>query len=300
MNAGMRAFSFSIVSWIGLFLVGCGSSETNTSTNAASLINVPVTGTSATLSVPSSEILPTFSDIDIRLYDAGAIGSDPVGGANPNTTPLFRADVESLQSGCEEVGCAWQLPKLNIASTNAGLVALLVGNTDSSRSLWAPVYTHIVNTDYVTYSQKHHSKLSSNAPAYAMSQQAVTKVAKLLSLDANELIARGLVIGMVVGKDPTDHSGGLPGPITGAQITLSSEQNATMQLYYPNATYSGENTAKSTNSDGVFWLFGKKTGGVPTTTTLAIAATGQSLSWNQRPVTLMPNSIVVTPLSAVP
>lgn len=296
----MRSSLFFVCGIVSFCLAACGSTDSGSSSGTASLINVAVTGSSATLSVPSTETLPTFSDMDIRLYDANTIWSDPVGGSDPNATPLLSEAIASLQSSCSGAGCTWQLSKLNIASTDAGLVALLVGNTNASRALWAPVYTNIVNADYMAYSQKHHSKLSSNAPAYAMSQQAVTKIGKLLSIDPNELIARGLVVGIVVGKDPTNNSGGLPSAVSGAVVTLTSDQNATMQLYYPNATYSGENTAKSTNSDGIFWLYGRQTGTAPITTTLAIAASGQSLSWDDRPVTLMPNSIVVTPLSAVP
>jgi hypothetical protein len=295
----MRAYFAAVVLSFNI-LTACGSAPSSTATGDAA-ITVSFKGVVKAFPIPSNESLPAFTNLRMRLYDGNGIWPDPVGGDAPVASSLYDAGVPSASNNCAASGCAFLDNSQNIAGTGPNLVSLISGSVAASQMLWAPVYTNLVDSQSLTNAQQHRGVIYANAPAYAISLYGLGKLAVQLGVaDANTLLERGLIIGMVRGKDPTDFSGGLPPAVAGAKINLTAEQSAAVSLYYPNDTYTNAALAVSTNADGVFYLLGKSAGATLAPTTLDINATGSSYLWTNRPIALIHGSVVVAPLPALP
>lgn len=297
--AYMKVYLTAVVLFVSA-ATACGSDSSPAATTSAS-VNVSFKGTVQALPLPATETLPSFTSFRMRLFDATSIWADGKGGDAPSAASVYDQTLPGMSSACATTGCSFLNDSQNIAGITPNLVSLITGNTASSQLLWAPVYTNVVDSQSLTNAQQHRGVLTANAPAYAISRYGLGQLAVQLGVgDANALLERGLIIGMLRGKDPTNFSGGLPDAISGAKITLSAEQADAVSLYYPNDNYTNAVVAVSTNADGVFYLLGKTAGASLPATSLNIIATGSSLLWTNRPIALIHGSVVVAPLSALP
>lgn len=285
---------------VALTTAACGSETASPSPGAVASTKVSLAASTQALRVPATETLPSFRNMLLQVYDAAGIWNDPNGGAAPAATPLYAGVVTSAGDDCVLEGCAAPISSIAIGGAGPNLVGRIWGNDPTTRALWAPVYTNIVNATNLQQSQRTRTALNATAPAYALSTRALQEIARLLSLSTDALVARGLLIGIVASQDAKNYAGGLPSPVAGARITLTASQAAQMTLYYPNTAYTNPQAGTSTNDDGVFWLVGNDDTAPLGTTTLAISSNGSGLSWAGRQVALMRNSVIVAPISALP
>lgn len=280
-------------------LIACGSDSAPAT--ASDTVPVSLTGLVQAMPIPKTESLPSFTNLRMRLFDANRIWSDAVGGDAPQASSLYDKMLVGINNACAADGCSFIDNGQNIASTGPNLVSLISGNVSSSQKLWAPVYTNIVGSQSLLNAQQHRGVLAANAPAYVISRYALGQLATQLGVaDANTLLQRGLLIGFVRGKDPTNFSGGLPEGVSGAKISLTQAQAALVSVFYPNADYSNAKLASSTNADGAFYLLGNTAASAMPSTTLSIDAPNALYQWTNRPVALIAGSVVVAPLSALP
>lgn len=296
----MKTLLHALLSF-GLCLMAACGGQTSASTATAAQVSVPFKGHIQAFAVPRAEVIPSFVNMQLRVYDAGAIWTDRAGGLTPDATRLTDYLPPRLSNSCASSGCDFFITSQAVANAGPNLVSLVNAGAQTDGSLWAPVYTNFVDQFNLVNAQQQRGTLQATAPAYAMSQYALRQLATQVNLgDTNTLLAHGLVIGLVRTKDPTDYSGGLPAGIAGAKIFLTDAQAQAVDLYYPNDDYSASTGTSDTNADGAFLLVGRVPGAQLAPTTLKIQASTSTDLWTNRPIAMIAGSVVIAPLSAVP
>jgi hypothetical protein len=194
---------------------------------------------------------------------------------------LLAGDVTGLggglldTSGCGAMGgCAFRFGGVDLAGASEGLVAR-VTDTRTSDPLWVTTETWTLGADDLAALQASGGDFA-DARAFALSRGAVDAViAPLLGLDADELMARGLVFGLVYDGVSADGSGA---PVAGATVAPSL---AGMRVVYPNAMFSAAQSA--TGGQGVFLAVPDAAGPAASITFAVTPPAGSTATWDATP-----------------
>lgn len=194
-----------------------------------------------------------FSMLQVAIVDPLATLGDPT------KPPLAQMPLDTAAANCDAVtGCAFSLIGVDITNQTVGLV----GTTDDRRAadarLWVKTGTGLATKELLTAVRAAPAPITDRR-GFAVSRKLQAKLAAFvakslgITLTAEELEARGYLIGHVVGR----LSEGTPDPlpVAGATVTSSGTTAPPYELLYPNADLTAKLSV--TGPDGIFLIVPK-------------------------------------------
>lgn len=194
-----------------------------------------------------------FSMLQVAIVDPLATLGDPT------KPPLAQMPLDTSAANCGgAAGCAFSLTGVDITNQTLGLVGSVDDRRAAGARLWVKTGTGLGTKEYLKAVRAAPQPIT-NRRAFAISRKLQVKLATFVStalgtpLTADELEARGYLIGHVVGR----LSEGTPDPlpVAGATITTPGTTAPPFELLYPNATFTAKGT--STSADGIFLVVPK-------------------------------------------
>lgn len=210
--------------------------------------------------------IPDYSGLAVELFALESLQTN----ANPRalaSTPL--------PSGCSTTrSCDWTLGEVNLGTVKEGLVARLAD--PRSEPIWVSTFTRFL--DATELAAAKNAGQTDAGRAFAVSREAVRVVLEpIAGLDAEELLARGFIFGLVY-----DPSGA---PISGATVEPG---NPDLTIVYPNDRFTG--VEAETTMQGAFLAIAFEADAAPTT--LTVTAPSSGLTWDPSELGLtVPGSI---------
>jgi hypothetical protein len=224
------------------------------------------------LATEMSGTTPEYSQVTVDLLSQAALLSG-------STTPLASVPITT---GCMASGmCAFTLPSSDIASATGGLVIGL--RDDRATPIWVPSWTGTASGADAAAAAAAGSL--TDARAFIVSQEAFDLVlAPMTAVASAELLARGVVFGLVY-----DEAGR---PITGATVAPAGRSDIT--IVYPNGMFTG--TASSTTTQGAFLAVPAAAPSSPEELTFTVTPpSGSTLTWpTTQPALLAPGVLSFT------
>lgn len=220
--------------------------------NGVTRSQITVTANSKSRLMPSNAVSPGFDRLTAGIMtvdDVADPASDitPMGPASLSLVPLTAAS-----SSCESTGCKFTFPRLVIDSSLHGLMSVVTDDRGAN-SAWHTTYSTIINSNQIIDRARSGGAIDTFAPAYVLAESALPALGKLLKIDANALVARGLCLGLVWssrGEGTGEGSG-----FASARIELGDTGGTAPSLYYLNDAMNLV-VQTGTNSDGLFVLLG--------------------------------------------
>jgi hypothetical protein len=271
------------------WVAACGNSTT---TPATQHIYVAVSGNVQEMTLPPSAASTDFSQLEIGVANPGTLL------VNPDAPALAQAPLDTTATGCTVDGCPWSLPQVDINGSGLGLVGIVSDLRPAGQQLYARAYTGIASPATMTTAKTGKSDIATTAPTFAVPISTLNTIVQLVAdpnvADANTLIARGVMIGLVVGKpsEATPATNNQPPFIAGATVTPDSLAAGNLSMYFPNDDYTALNSNNVTNAHGMFIGVGKGTAVLPFQLTLTIAASDGVHTWAPAPSGMGPNSVL--------
>jgi hypothetical protein len=174
--------------------------------------------------------------------------------ADPTTPPLASMPLDTSAANCDAaLGCAFSLIGVDITKQTLGLVGSVDDKRAAGAQLWVKTGTGLATKEQLAEVRAMPAPIT-NRRGFAVSRKLQAKLAAFVSktlgitLTADELEARGYLIGHVVGKVSEGNPD--PIPVAGATVTSSSTTTEPFELLYPNADFTAKGTA--TAADGLF------------------------------------------------
>ena len=231
---------------VGLVSVGIAACKDNTGTGTgtkAAEVRVSVEGT---LQLLPFETGADFSQLKVAVVDPGALI------LNADAPPLGEAALDATQ--CAEANattCPFLVPNVLVSGTdNLGLALQIIDQRASGSQVWPPLYTGIALADTVATALEGKTDIG-GCTAAVLSVAAFAKLATAVGQSADDLIARGSMLGVVLGRasEATMASQGVPPPQAG--VTASSPDTH-LSVWYPNADLTGSQS--TTAASGVLLM----------------------------------------------
>lgn len=271
-------------------LTACGSSDTAPAKVTA--VHVGVAGHVALLPVPPGAAAEDFHDLSVHVFNPSVFMANAT-----RIQPLASATVDTDHAACTLAGCPFAATNVNIGGNFLGLVARL--DDDSNSGVWAPAFTGIAGGDATRAAQKTGTDLDNNV-VYALSNASLATLAQGLNTTLDDLVARGLLIGMVAGypEEATQATHGQPPRLAGATVQATGTAASRVSVYFPNDTYTQFSPAGHTNRDGVFLVVGNSAGGTPYTISLDISD-GGAHTWHTQKAGIGPSFTLITTYPAL-
>jgi hypothetical protein len=200
---------------------------------------------------------PEYSQIEVAIHSHAALLADA------DAAPLGTVPIPA---GCTASGmCAFSVPAVDLAAASGGLV---VGLRDlRATPIWAPSWTNTAGADALAAAVAAGSL--ADARSFVVSQEGFDLVlAPMTTIAANELLARGVIFGLVY-----DEAGR---PVMGATVAAAGRSDLT--IVYPNGTFDG--VAAATATQGAFMAV--PAAGAPATAEVSFTVTppaGSALTW---------------------
>jgi hypothetical protein len=216
------------------------------------------------LAAEKSGVTPDYSALTISILGEGALLTDPVG------SPLATGPL--ISSGCPmKGGCPFSFANIDVSGASIGLAAR-VADTRSA-PVWVTTETGSMSTAKLATFQKSGGTYDGGR-AFALSRDAIDSIlAKLVGLSGDEVMARGLVFGLVYGSASSSTMSGEPVP--GATVKPSGSG---LTVVYPTTKF--DSTQATTGGQGAFLLV-PAAAGAPTSVTVTVTPpSGQTLTWD--------------------
>jgi hypothetical protein len=180
--------------------------------------------------------------------------------------------------------CAYCSSNTNIES-NTGDLGAMIRDDRTNDAVWISAVTGIATNEELLELQAAGKALDPRT-AFAVTRDAVDSVvAPLAGLNGDELMARGVLFGLIYST--TQSSGDRGEPVAGATVT-SSDDNVT--IVYPNTNFSS--TTSATAGQGVFLAIPKVAGASKTASFTVKPPSGEAHTWDAtRLGFFMPNTM---------
>lgn len=208
-----------------------------------------------------------YEHLLVEIVDLNALSS------SEDITPLARFSLST--EGCGGSGselCAYCSGATSIAGITGGIGTVLRDDRTSD-AVWMRAITGIATKEQLAELQNAAKPLDPRN-AFAVTHDALESViAPLTGLTADELMARGVIFGLIYSN--TQSSGERGTPISGATVTPSDDN---VMIVYPNANFSGK--ASETAKQGVFLAIPKTVDTVKTTSFTVKPPAGESQTWD--------------------
>lgn len=221
-----------------------------------------------------SSVALDFSGLEVDLVDPGVFEA-------PTFTTLATVALET--DGCGDgSGCLWRLSGVALPETTGALVAS-IRDSRGTDPIWATTFMTIADGPSIDALRSSQTALI-DVRSFALTLAALDNViGPLVGLSGDELLSRGMVLGIVVGS--AEGCGTQQPPQSGA--TVSSDRSD-VQLLYPNSNVSG--LSDKTEKQGMFFAVPDAGIGAVTTT---FSITGD-LAWPaDLPVWITPGVVSV-------
>lgn len=205
-----------------------------------------------------------YSGLEVALVDEGRLLADA------GAAPMAKVALDT--SANQTTGqTKFSFPGVDLSGASIG-IAVRVSDTRAT-PLWVTTETSSIDAAALASIQSSGAGFSS-AVGFALSRDGFDgKVATLAGVAADELLARGVIFGLVYDGISADGSGT---PVAGATVTPS---DATFTVIYPTGNFSG--TQASTANQGVFFAIPSAASAAPRSVTFTVTPpAGQSLSWD--------------------
>jgi hypothetical protein len=174
------------------------------------------------------------------------------------------AEIGLAGEACEQASagsCGYSIELCRDAAAGAGAPGIAIRDGRSDAPLW------------LTTAQPLDAKA-----AFAVTRDALDGVvAPLLGLDADELLRRGVIFGLVYSSSAGASGQGVA--LAGATVTASDDS---VTVVHPNTTFDGFGTA--TARQGVFLAIPREPGAVVSTTFRVTPPAGVDLAWDEAQV----------------
>jgi hypothetical protein len=282
---------------LALSLVACGSSNAPEPTPNNTVVRraVTVTGHGKVMMVPAHQSSPGLSAVNVDVMALDALLDPKVSIAPQGPASLGHMAMQSASTACEDEGCLWTMPRVELAQASAGLVAV-TADARAAGALWATTYAGIVNPNQVFDSSARGTPIDASAPGYVLAQASIVKLAELLGLDGPTLVARGVFIGRVWSS--RGEGEGMGTPVAGAAVTVAEAQATAPAVYYLNDALTAL-ARNGTNQDGLFVMVGAPDAPVPPSyrVPLTLSQLGGSRAVYAEPFAVIrPGAIVTLPI----
>lgn len=205
-------------------------------------------GTEVRVNVEGSlQLLPfettaDFSLLKVAVVDPGTLIT------NPDAEPLAVADVDATQCANANV-CPFLVPGVPISSTSGlGLALQIIDQRAAGSQAWPPLYTGIALDSTVSAAVKAKTDIGGCA-AVVVTAAGFGKIATGAGKAADDLIARGSMVGLVLGKpsEATMTSQGVPPAVAGVTVSAAADS---VTMAYPN-----DDLSASSSATGALGLF---------------------------------------------
>jgi hypothetical protein len=216
------------------------------------------------LAAEKGGVTPDYSALALSILGEGALLTDPLG------SPLATGPLAS--SGCPMMGgCPFSFANIDYSGASVGLAAR-VADTRST-PVWVTTETGWMSTAKLAAFQKSGGTYD-GARAFALSRDVIDSIlAKLVGLSGDEVMARGLVFGLVYSTQSSSTMSGEP--VSGATVKPSGTG---LTVVYPTTRF--DSTQATTGGQGVFLLV-PAAAGAPTSVTVTVTPpSGQTLTWD--------------------
>lgn len=205
-----------------------------------------------------------YSGLEVALVDEGKLLAD----ANAAPIAAVALDTPANPSTGQT---KFAFPGVDFTGASVG-VAVRVADTRAT-PLWITTETSSIDAAALASMESSGGGFSS-AVGFALSRDAFDgKVATLAGVAPDELLARGVIFGLVYDGISADGSGT---PVTGATVAPS---DASFTVIYPTGNFSG--TQSTTGNQGVFLAIPSASSAAPKSVTFTVTPpAGQSLAWD--------------------
>lgn len=216
------------------------------------------------LATQKTGVTPDYSALTMSLYGHDALLADPAA-APLATTPL-------VTTGCSmNPGCAYTFSAVDLSGASGG-IAIGVSDTRAT-PIWVTTETNTFNAAELASYQASGGAYDLGV-GFALSRDAVdTVLAGLVGLTGDELLARGLVFGLVYSTAPTATSSGEA--LAGATVEPSTSGYT---VVYPTANFSA--TQATTGGQGAFLLVPSAAAAPASVTVTVTPPAGSTLTWD--------------------
>lgn len=282
------------VALLGVVLTAVACGDTPIADNNQTS-GVHLTGRAGWFLVPSYEVGKSFAGLQVSVLSYEALAS---------TEALSRlkddSSIGGASSNCAGSGCTFKLPQVPLDSATKGVWAYVSPSTTASQKVWQPVATMVVNPNQLLMSNRFHTAVAAENKALLLSKEAVAKLAALVDLDADSLVARGACLAFVA-SSRTYTGGDVPG-VQAARVQFAAGQGDNALAVYPDDSYARLQTI-GTNSAGAVLIVGPPVAlraGAQYAMGVQVAATGSGMQWPNAEVVVRPGMLTVMPLLPYP
>jgi hypothetical protein len=117
-----------------------------------------------------------------------------------------------------------------------------------------------------------------------------------LGLTPEQLVARGLLIGIASAPQRTASAEtlGVPAPVAGVTVASSGPKAGSVRVYFPSEDYSQVTLDGATNSAGIFLVVGEQAGALPFTLTLNMVDPTGANTWSPQMAGMGPGFTLIT------
>lgn len=266
--------------------LGCGGDDT---TPAPASGKLSITGGNVNhsmnrLAEEKSGKTAEYSQLEVQIVSNDALAKDA------NAAALATAALNT--TACQKQ-CSWTFDGLDVTGVTLGLSAR-IRDTRTSGAQWITTVTTAIPQVNVT-SATQSGAAYKLGHSFGVTRDAIdTVMAPMVGLTADEVLARGVVFGIIYSTAEAEGTSGTP--LVGATVTPA---DPAVTIVYPNGTFSG--TSEATAAQGAFFAIPKA--GTPSGT-LAYTINnpaGQTLKWDATNVgVIVPGSMHLVPIYPSP
>jgi hypothetical protein len=216
-----------------------------------------------------------FSDLVVELYDSAALGQ-------AGAAPLADAPIDFTDCG-DESPCDWSFGGVVLPDTATALVAS-IRDGRSSDPLWATTWATIASQEQLEALRSSHGSLK-DTHTFAFTYDTVeTVIAPLVGLSGEELLARGVVVGLTGGPVSGDER--VPA-VVGCTVRSSLPD---VSIYYP--TSNAQGLTDATANQGLFFAVPPASDTVQRVGFTITPPDGEDYTWDSdSPVWVGPNLV---------
>jgi hypothetical protein len=241
---------------ICLLLAACGSSVDSFATPKGPVAAQPlvtITGKGRSMLIPPTYPSPGFAKINLDLVRTADVANPNSDVAPAGRDSLGHMALQTAAPSCEIDGCQWHMRQVAISDAPMGLMAVL-SDARTTQPVWHTTYAQVVNPNQIKDSLTQATAINASAPGYMLAHAAVEKLATLLMVTPDEMVARGVCIGLVwAGRgEGTGYAKG----VEAARVAIAdaNAKSVPTVVYLNDALTTVVTTG--TNTDGLFVLLG--------------------------------------------